>query len=44
VIDEHCKGMGTHPEPVLLTVHEPKYPLQSECKMYDDDANEHYFT
>jgi hypothetical protein len=40
---EHCKGIGTHPEPVLLKVHEPRYPLQSEWAANDDDANAHCF-
>jgi hypothetical protein len=26
---EHTNGIGTHPDPVLLKVHDPRYPLQS---------------
>lgn len=43
MIAEHTNGIGTHPDPVLLKVHDPKYPLQSECVLNDDDAKAHYF-
>jgi hypothetical protein len=43
VIAEHTNGIGTHPDPELLNVHDPRYPLQSECVFKDDEANAHYF-
>jgi hypothetical protein len=43
VIAEHTKGIGTHPDPVLLKVHDERYPLQSECVVKADEAKAHYF-
>ena len=43
MIAEQTKGIGTHPVPVLLKVHDPRYPLQSAWVLKADEAKAHYF-
>jgi hypothetical protein len=43
VIAEHIKGIGVHPNPVLLNVHDLRYPLQSAWVANDYGAKIHSF-